>query len=367
MRLSELLAALSMGIDLGFGQPMEHVLRQSRIALQICELAGLPESERAAVYYTALLVNVACHSDAYEQAHWFGDDIAMKATKYEHEAFSLADIASMLRLLGSGSTPLHRFRVALDFAIVGRREVDGMIAGHAKLARMLGEQLGLPPEALAALAGSYERWDGKGWPGNVAGVDIPIASRVVQLAEFMEVAHRTGGTASAIDIARRRSGKQFDPNLVRLFVADVDKVFHGLDDLGAWDAIIDDEPSLTARLSPAEFDAALTAIARFVDLKSPYTLGHSDAVADLVGGAASHLGVSAGDAVTLRRAAFASGFGRLGVSNAILDKRGALSTGEWERIRLQPLLCERMLHQSETLDHLGRVAVQLRLFPSNPK
>lgn len=260
-----------MGIDLGFGQPMEHVLRQCRIALRICELAGIAESERVAVYYTALLVNVGCHSDAYEQAHWFGDDIAMKATKYEHEPFSLADMATMLRLLGSGSTPLHRFRVAVDFAIAGRREVDGMIARHAKLARMLGEQLGLPPEVLAALAGSYERWDGKGWPGNAAGADIPLASRVVQLAEFMEVAHRTGGTASALDVARRRSGKQFDPNLVRIFVADVDKVFHGLGDLAAWDVIIDDEPSLTARLSPAEFDAALTAIARFVDLKSPYT------------------------------------------------------------------------------------------------
>ena len=38
-RLAELLAALSLGIDLGFGQPMEHVLRQCRIAMRLCELA----------------------------------------------------------------------------------------------------------------------------------------------------------------------------------------------------------------------------------------------------------------------------------------------------------------------------------------
>ena len=56
VRLAELVAALSLGIDLGFGQPMEHVLRQCRIALRICELAGLEAEDRAAVYYAALLV-----------------------------------------------------------------------------------------------------------------------------------------------------------------------------------------------------------------------------------------------------------------------------------------------------------------------
>ncbi len=35
VRLAELVAALSLGIDLGFGQPMEHVLRQCLIALRL--------------------------------------------------------------------------------------------------------------------------------------------------------------------------------------------------------------------------------------------------------------------------------------------------------------------------------------------
>src|SRR6185369_15295800 len=129
---------------------------------------------RVAVYYTALLVNVACHTDAYEQAYWFGDDIAMKATKYDHEPFSLRDIATMLRLLGSGGTPLHRVRVAFDFAISGHKEVEGMIAQHAALARVFAGELGLPDAVLQSLGSSYERWDGKGWPGDRAGEEIPL-------------------------------------------------------------------------------------------------------------------------------------------------------------------------------------------------
>src|SRR3954453_10991157 len=159
VRMAELLAALSLGIDLGFGQPMEHVLRQCRIALQICELAGLEADDRAAAYYAALIVNVGCHTDAHEQAYWFGDDIAMKATKYEYEPFSARDMAAMVRMLGSGGTPLRRLRVAFDFAVSGRKELDGMIAGHARMARALSEELGFPEATVDAVATSYERWD----------------------------------------------------------------------------------------------------------------------------------------------------------------------------------------------------------------
>jgi DNA-binding CsgD family transcriptional regulator len=48
------------------------------------------------------------------------------------------------------------------------------------------------------------------------------------------------------------------------------------------------------------------------------------------------------------------------VSNSIWDKRGPLGAGEWERVRMQPYLTERMLHQSPSLASLGVVAVQFR-------
>jgi HD-GYP domain-containing protein (c-di-GMP phosphodiesterase class II) len=62
----------------------------------------------------------------------------------------------------------------------------------------------------------------------------------------------------------------------------------------------------------------------------------------------------------LFRAGLVTGFGRLGVSNAIWDKHGPLTAGDWERVRLHPHLTERMLHQSDALAPLGRIAVQHR-------
>ena len=97
LRLAELVAALSLGVDLGFGQPLEHVLRQCLIALRLAERIGLDEQLRADVYYTALLVNVGCHTDAHEQAKWFGDDIALKADKYAYAQRSVQGAAATMR------------------------------------------------------------------------------------------------------------------------------------------------------------------------------------------------------------------------------------------------------------------------------
>jgi HD-GYP domain-containing protein (c-di-GMP phosphodiesterase class II) len=360
LRLAELVAALSLGIDLGFGQPMEHVLRQCLIALRLAEFAGLDDDARAAVYYAALLVNVGCHTDAHEQAKWFGDDIALKADKYAYDQRSVQGIVATMRKLGSGNPPLHRFRTGLEFALGGFRDLDGMIDQHSRLARSLGEQLELPGAALDGLGGAYERWDGKGWPGELAGSEIPVTARIAQLAEYVEVAHRTGGIDAATSLARKGAGTQFDPDLCELLCTRADEVLGGLDSMDTWDAVIAAEPALGLRMSPDHFDAALVAVATFVDLKSPYMLGHASAVSDLVADAGTKLGVAGDELVTLRRAGVVHGLGRLGVSNSIWDKRGPLGAGERERVRMQPYLTERMLHQSPALAPLGAIAVQLR-------
>jgi len=156
--LAELVAALSLGVDLGFGQPMEHVLRQCLIALRLADKVGLSEEERSVVYYTALLVNVGCHADAHEQVKWFGDDITLKAGKYDHKQRSVRAAAAAMRLLGSGNPPLHRFRIRLEFAVSGHRDFDGMIARHSSLAWSLAEQLGLPAAVQEAVGVDKARY-----------------------------------------------------------------------------------------------------------------------------------------------------------------------------------------------------------------
>jgi HD-GYP domain-containing protein (c-di-GMP phosphodiesterase class II) len=266
----------------------------------------------------------------------------------------------MMRRLGSGNPPMHRFRVLVEFAISGHHDLDHMIASHAALARGLADQLGLPEVVQEAVGSAYEQWDGKGWPGERRGGDVPIASRITQIGEFTEVAHRVGGTAAAVSVAEKHAGSQFDPELAAVFCAHADEILDELDGGETWDAVIGAEPSLGVYLSPSQFDAALLAIADFVDLKSPYTLGHARAVAELAAGTAEQLELPEDESRLLQRAGLVHDLGRLGVSNAIWDKPGPLGAGEWERVRLHPYLTERMLYQSPALAPLAAIAVQHR-------
>ena len=358
--LAELIGALSLGIDLGFGQPMEHVLRQCWIALRLAEHLGFDEEQRSVVYYTALLTNVGCHTDAHEQAKWFGDDIALKGDKYVYGLHGVRSAVAGLSRLGSGHPVLQRLRIGLNFAFSGHKELDGMVAGHSAMARSLAVEIGLPTTVQEAVAASYEQWDGKGWPGELEGEAVPIAARVSQLAEFVEVAHRSGGVEAAVALARRLAGSQFDPNIAAGFASAAGDILNGLGDASTWDQVIAADPVLRRPLRGEDLDDALGAVADFIDLKSPYTLGHARGVAELVTSAGTQLGLGTDEVRMLRRAGLVHGLGRLGVSNAIWDKRGPLGPGEWERVRLQPYLTERMLQQSPALAPIGALAALLR-------
>jgi HD-GYP domain-containing protein (c-di-GMP phosphodiesterase class II) len=360
IRLAELLAALSLGVDLGFGQPMEHVLRQCLIALRLADAMNLDDETKMGVYYTALLVNVGCHTDAHEQAKWFGDDIGLKSAKYDHEMRTLRGAAAGMSRLGAGSPVLQRFRIGLEFALYGHRELDEMVEHHAALAQALGEQLRLPETVLEALGCAYEQWDGLGWPGKRTGVEVPLPTRLATIGEFVEVAYRVGGIEAAKALARTRAGKQFDPEPAALLVHQAETIFSGLDTIGTWDAVIAAEPALGITLTDDQFDQALIAVADFVDLKSPYTLGHARALAELSGRTAERLGLSPDEQRLVTRAGSAQGFGRLGVSNSIWEKRGPLGAGEWERVRMHPYLTERMLRQSPALAPMGAIVAQHR-------
>ena len=248
--MPELLAALSLGTDLGMGHPMEHVLRQTSLALRLAEEIGLSDGEREVVYFSSMMAWVGCHIDAYEQAKWFGDDCAVK-----HDIRSVdfgrpvESAAFVIRHIGSGRRMAERARLGAAFLGEGVKAMDAMLDNHWRAADQLAERLGLGDAVRANIAQTFERWDGKGDPGDVKGGEILVASRLVNLADVVEVFYEAGGVDAAVGVAKARRGTQFDPELVDLFCVRAGELFDELEQVTSWDALMDRRPVAAGALS----------------------------------------------------------------------------------------------------------------------
>jgi HD-GYP domain-containing protein (c-di-GMP phosphodiesterase class II) len=92
-----------------------------------------------------------------------------------------------------------------------------------------------------------------------------------------------------------------------------------------------------------------------VDAKSPYTSGHSNRVAAFTALIAEHMGVAPAALQRLRRAALLHDVGKLGVSNAILDKPGKLDNAEWGAMREHALHSESILGRIPAFAELAEI------------
>jgi HD-GYP domain-containing protein (c-di-GMP phosphodiesterase class II) len=354
--LAELVAAFSLATDLGMGQPMEHVLRSWSIATRLGEHMGVEGDAAASLYYVVMLAWVGCVADTREVATWFGDDIAFRRDSYEVDLAGLPMQRFALRHVGVGSPALHRLRLAGTLIVTGGKAIERGLMSHCLTTANMAERLGLGDEVCAPLQQVFTRWDGKGVPGGVGGDDIARSIRLFHLADCAEVFHQGGGTDAAIELARARRGKHFDPSMVDEFCAAAPDLFEGLDETPDLPALIAGDPRLRQRLTESELDAALEAIADFTDVRSPSRAGHSRAVAALAARAGECCGLSDEDVVILRRAALVHDVGMHGVPATILEKPGPLTSTESERMRMHAYYTERTLARPGALARIGAVA-----------
>lgn len=356
LRLADLVAAFSLATDLGLGQPMEHVLRSWLIAGRMADHLDLGEESRVSLFYVMTLAWVGCVADTPEVASWFGDDIAFRRDSYSVDLAGLPMMGFSLRHVGVGSAPLSRIRRAGTLIVTGGKAVERGLMSHCLTTTQMAERLGLGENVCDPLRQVFTRWDAKGVPGGIGGEGIAPLTRLFHLADMVEVHHRMDGVDAAIDVARTRRGKQFDPMLVDNFCAAAGDVLAGLESVSSWDVLIESEPGLQHMLSDSELDAALEAVADFTDLRSRARSGHSRGVAALAAEAGTMLGLPADEVRHLRRAALVHDVGMHGVPATILDKPGPLSGSEYERMRMYSYYTERTLARPRALARIGAIA-----------
>ena len=356
IELSGVIGALSYALDIAEGQPPGHAVRSCLIGMRLAEELDLAAIDRSDLFYALLLKDAGCSANASRMAALFAaDDRAAKATsKLVDWSKGRAALLWSLRTVAPGAGLRGRVRVLRgirDEGDVTRQFMESRCDRGAEIARMLF----LSEQTAAAIRGLDEHWDGRGMPDGVSGEEIPLAARILCIAQTVEVFHATGGVKAARAMARRRRGRWFDPSLVDAFLnfCDEREFWAALEapDVSRWEP-----PDLALAGDDNRLDRIAEAFARVIDAKSPFTARHSQRVAEIADGIAASLSFDADERRVLRRAALLHDIGKLAISNRILDKPDKLTDEEFRAIQTHPVYTLRILERAPCFSELAALA-----------
>nr|WP_269468021.1 HD-GYP domain-containing protein [Devosia ureilytica] len=358
--MSEVVGALSFALDITEGQPVGHSLRCCWIGMHVGMRLGLPPAELSDLYYTLLLKDIGCSSNAARICQlYLVDDLSFKG------AYKVVDnkLPEILRFLVANTARRSGFverlqtlvHIARNGGEISRELIETRCQRGAEIARSMRFS-----EAVAqGILDLDEHWDGSGQPLGLKGQEISLFGRIALLAQVVDVFFMRGGGEAALAEVRERSGRWFDPQLVA-FVEEMER------DKGFWSAMLaNDLPERVIALEPKALTRAVdedylddiaAGFAQVVDAKSPFTAGHSDRVALFTDLIAEELGYAPERRRWLKRAALLHDIGKLGVSNSVLDKNGKPDEQEWAEIKRHPELGRVILSKIAAFRDTARIA-----------
>jgi HD-GYP domain-containing protein (c-di-GMP phosphodiesterase class II) len=354
LRLADLVAGLSRLADLGFGLPAGDALRCSALAVLLARDLDLPDDDVRAALYTGLLHHVGCVGFAREAARAFGDEHRLNVAAARTNLADPRDlISTLLPMLTRGEPPRERARLVLTTLARGQKHGVANTTAACEVGRDAARRLGLPEEVQRGIYTSYELWNGKGVPDGLAGEDIPIAARLTTVATAAALFDTIGGVETAVEVVRGRSGGMLDPELCERFAGRAEALLGEVNGADPYRLVLDAEPRPVASVLDPQLVDVAHVFADLADVKTPYTHGHSRAVAALARDAGRELGCPPSDVADLELAGLLHDVGRVAVSSAVWDKPGSLTADQWEQVRLHAYHSERILAGSERLAPLA--------------
>lgn len=360
LKLSELMGALSHALDITEGQPVGHCERCCWIGMNIGREIGLPEDQLWELYYTLLLKDLGCSSNAARICElYLTDDLSFKRD-FKTVGESLPQVLRfVLRHTGLKAGLAERFRSVLTIMRDGNEIAQEMIATRCQRGAEIARLLRFSEAVASGIYNLDEHHNGGGKPEGISANAIPIYSRIALLAQVVDVFHTASGTQAALEEVSQRAGSWFDPQVVQAFqrVAQAPSF---------WNTLASTEINkMVFALEPAQYEVPLdddflddiaAAFGQVVDSKSPYTAGHSARVALYTDLIAEELQMSSERRRWLKRGALLHDVGKLGVSNSVLDKPGKLDDEEWKAVRMHATYTETILSRISAFSELAIVA-----------
>lgn len=362
VRVSQIISALSYALDLTEGRPMGHSVRTCILGMRLAGHAGVPATEQADLFYALLLKDAGCSSNASKLFHILAaDEIRakrdVKLTDWTRVGWESLQYA--LTHVATGAPFLERVRTLVRVAARQQRESCELVKIRCERGASIARRIGFAEPVAQAIQSLDEHWDGGGYPEGLRGREIPLFSRIMNLAQTLDVFHTHRSPEAAIEVVQARSKRWFDPDLVKAAasLARVGRLWDGLQEASAIDQALALEPEERRMAANDEtIENICQAFAEIIDAKSPFTYRHSNGVADAAVAIARHFSLNEQDTAFMRRAALLHDIGKLSVPNMILEKPGKLDDGEWEVIKRHPYYSYEILRRITGFEDLSEVA-----------
>jgi HD-GYP domain-containing protein (c-di-GMP phosphodiesterase class II) len=359
IRLAEVLAALSLATDLGTGKPMGHAMRACYLGMQIADQMRLSTVKQAELYYGYLLMHSGCTALSLGLTPAIqGDELAAIGDLTLQDDTNLLAMLNWMRKNVSPDAPLPTQALNIIAMLLHSHDVENHARGVCEVAVRVAQRLGMPPGVQEAVQHYLERWDGKG-PYRLQGNEIPLSARLLHTALKIEAFTTARGRSEAEAMLIEQRGKIFDPQVVDAFleVAKNPNLWENLDKQELSELVLDLEPDSPFRnMNVAKLDDVALAVADFVDLKSPLTVGHSRGTARIAEGIARKMGLPPAEVATIRQAALVHDLGQIALPGSILLVQGQLSDADMEKLRLHPYYTERILSRVPALAEIASIA-----------
>lgn len=360
LKLSELISALSHALDITEGQPEGHCIRCCWIGMHIGREMHLPEDQLWNLYYTLLLKDLGCSSNAARICElYLTDDLQFKRD-FKTVGDSLPQVLHfVLKHTGLKAGLAERFRSVLTILRDGRNIAQELIATRCQRGAEIARLLRFSEDVAQGIYSLDEHFNGQGRPDGLQADTIPMFSRIALLAQVIDVFQIADGADAALNEIRERSGVWFDPLLVDAFerVAEKEEFWFALRADDITNRVVALEPrSYEVPLDDDYLDDIAAAFGQVVDSKSPYTSGHSARVALYTDLIAEALALSPERRRWLKRGALLHDVGKLGVSNSVLDKAGKLDISEWDEVKLHASYTETILSRISAFSELAKVS-----------
>jgi HD-GYP domain-containing protein (c-di-GMP phosphodiesterase class II) len=360
LRLAEILGALSEVLDMTEGQPPGHCMRAGYIGLSIGKCLGLGNDRLSDLYYTLLLKDLGCSSNAARICQlYLTDDLAFKGDFKRINGSLPQALRFVLSHTGLKAGLSERFRALIHIVQNGGEIARELIDTRCHRGAVIARKMRFSEAVADGIQGLDEHWDGSGAPDRSSGETIPLLSRIALVAQVADVFHRAAGPqAAALEVESRR-GTWFDPAVTDAFkqAASAPDFWATLAAPDLDRALLALEPAQAVRLADEDYlDDIAQAFAGVIDSKSPYTRGHSERVtffADLI---AEEMQLTLEHRRWLGRAALLHDIGKLAVSSSILDKPGKLDESEWRAMKSHAAVSERVLEKIGPFRHFAAIA-----------